>query len=130
MSNTIEIEVSFYIETCCNCGVAFGMPVEMQKRLKREGGNFYCPNGHPQHYTETDESKLRKALADEKRRHSQTQMELLVVEKKVESVQKAKKRLEKRIKNGVCPCCNRQVVQLTRHMHTQHPEYQEESENV
>ena len=32
-------------------------------------------------------------------------------------------KMKKRVGNGVCPCCNRQFVNLQRHMATQHPGY-------
>lgn len=35
----------------------------------------------------------------------------------------AAKKLRKRIKAGVCPCCHRTVKQMARHMATKHPNY-------
>jgi len=32
-------------------------------------------------------------------------------------------RLQKRVANGVCPCCTRSFANLRRHMETTHPEY-------
>ena len=37
----------------------------------------------------------------------------------------AKTKLIKRIKNGICPCCNRTFKQLAAHMKNKHPEYVE-----
>lgn len=34
------------------------------------------------------------------------------------------KKIQTRVKGGVCPCCNRSFVQLTRHMKTKHPDYE------
>ena len=33
-----------------------------------------------------------------------------------------KKRIEKRAKAALCPCCNRSFVSLARHIQSQHPE--------
>lgn len=41
---------------------------------------------------------------------------------------KAKRRLQKRIKAGVCPCCHRTVSQMARHMKTKHPGFSDTSE--
>jgi len=69
----------------------------------------------------SDAEKLRKQLDEERRRHSQTQMELMAAEQQVTAIKKEKYRLQKRIKNGVCPCCHRSFVQLSRHMASKHP---------
>ena len=59
-------------------------------------------------------------MSEEKSKHANTQLELIASNKKI-------KRIEKRVANGVCPCCHRQFVQLTRHMKNKHPEYLEET---
>lgn len=49
-----------------------------------------------------------------------------------ESVKAQSTRLRKvkdRVKNGVCPCCNRTFVNLQRHMHTKHPSYDDSHES-
>lgn len=115
---TFNSTVTFYVETCCNCSIQFAMPMDMQNRLRRSGGNFYCPNGHCLHYGDTTEDKLRRELDATQSKLSNAQFELIVASKKV-------KRLEKKAKNGVCPCCHRQFVQLSRHMKTKHPDFGE-----
>lgn len=45
-------------ETCCNCGIEFTMPADLQAALRRSHKTFYCPNGHGQHYSgETADQK-------------------------------------------------------------------------
>lgn len=37
-------------ETCVVCGIKFGISEEYYYKLKRCRNDFYCPNGHGQHY--------------------------------------------------------------------------------
>lgn len=44
--------------TCCICGTTFSMD-DVLMELRRKGGrNFYCPNGHEQHFTKSDKSTI------------------------------------------------------------------------
>lgn len=120
-------------EECCNCGVMFAITAEMKERLVLKKTEFYCPNGHPQHYLgESDSAKakrlerelaeaktLQKAIqescndawrqADEERRQRQ-------------QVEKARKLAERRAAAAVCPAgCHRQIQQMKRHLETKHP---------
>lgn len=120
MGSTITLShtVKLYTMECCSCGIIFGVPDDYDNRRRQDKRLFYCPSGHPQSYTKSDADKLREQLAEEQRKLSSAQFELMAAEKKV-------KRLEKRAKNGVCPCCHRQFVQLTRHMQSKHPDFAE-----
>ena len=59
MNNITTIE-----ERCCACGTLFAMEEPLREIRLRDGGAFYCPNGHGQHFAESDKSKAKKA-ADE-----------------------------------------------------------------
>jgi hypothetical protein len=48
---TYNLNVSFYLETCCTCNMHFCVPVEFRKNKLNTGKTFYCPSGHPQSYT-------------------------------------------------------------------------------
>ena len=52
---------------CCNvsCGVLFGLPDHVYDQAKERGKtrSFYCPNGHQQWYSESEEDRQR-ARAD------------------------------------------------------------------
>ena len=49
-------------ETCCVCGIVFGMEEEYRKRKSEEGDGFYCPNGHKQWYVEPKIPMLKKEI--------------------------------------------------------------------
>ena len=55
--------VTIVSETCCNCGVVFGLNQEFKNQLLENGKNFYCTNGHAQHFTRKKslEKKLHEA---------------------------------------------------------------------
>lgn len=35
---------------CCNCGVCFAMPADLNRNFRESKRMFYCPNGHGQSY--------------------------------------------------------------------------------
>lgn len=109
---------------CCNCGVIFGMPPQWIANRKETKDIFYCPNGHGQSYTESTADHLRKQLEEEKKKLANSQFELMAAKQRTQAVEREKARLQKRIKNGVCPCCHRQFTQLSRHMKSKHPEFE------
>lgn len=122
------------VETCCNCGIAFAMTADFRNdRLKRKPNDksFYCPRGHPQHFTgESEETKLRRER--DRLKQEQAYLEDRARQAREEAEHERRRangykghaaRITKRAKAGVCPCCNRTFVQLARHMATQHPQF-------
>lgn len=117
-------------ETCCNCGVHFGMPSSMNTRLRTSGGSFYCPNGHQQHYTETENKRLQKQLEQEKKRREWAESDRDGVRSHSRNLEKSNAalrgvvtRTKNRVGHGVCPCCTRSFQNLRRHMANKHPQY-------
>ena len=121
----VETE-TFVVEHCCNCGVSFAMTSDMQNRFKEQGGNFYCPNGHSQYYTTSDVQRLESELNAARKKLTSTQFELAAEHSEREKIQAKFKRHQKRSSSGMCPCCNRQFVNMQRHMQTKHPDYPKE----
>jgi len=122
---TIHYQVTLIKMTCLGCSGIYAISKKWIDKIKRSGGSWYCPYcGQSWIYTETDvsilEEKLRlnkNLLVAEQARHDQTQASL--------SAQKGvTTRLKNRIKNGVCPCCNRHFKNLHRHMKNQHPDFE------
>ena len=122
---------TWYSDNCINCGIAYSFPASFIRERKRDGKNFYCPNGHPMHYPgETDEEKikrLKKEKADaiergERRVKFERNMRQAAEREALTQKQqrgKLRKRLE-RVGKGVCPKCNRSFANLARHMAGQH----------
>lgn len=136
----VTYTTELYLETCCNCGVPFGLPEDLYNSLQESGNTFYCPNGHPQIYTRKQslEEKLKDAqaqLSAEKEANEwysevyrQAKNELKRTRGSLRATKAAHTRTKNRIAKGVCPCCNRQFLNLHRHMETEHPDYTEENE--
>lgn len=111
-------KVRLVTEECCNCGVVWAFPEEMQdKCLRDHSRRFYCPNGHSQFYTgKTEEQKLRERLEREQERARE-------LETQKNRISSNYSRMRKRVASGVCPCCNRTFQNLMAHMRTEHPDF-------
>lgn len=126
------------IEECCNCGVLFAMPKTVYDDCLRRSSaapgatrDFYCPNGHSQHYTGKNreqelEEKLQRAQdragwaagrAEQAERREQAQRGAAT------RARNERDRQARRVKHGVCPCCHRTFKQLAAHMAAKHPDY-------
>ncbi len=107
-------------QKCCNCEMIFAMPeyfyvtaFKLKDKL-----TFYCPAGHPQNYV-SGKSYARKFL-EAQEENDRLNRELIST--RLESDNSIKK-LERRIKNGVCPCCTRTFSNMQKHIASKHPEF-------
>lgn len=55
--------VNFETEECCVCGVLFQITEEYSEDRQSDGATFYCPNGHAQSYTDSDDEQIEKLEA-------------------------------------------------------------------
>jgi septal ring factor EnvC (AmiA/AmiB activator) len=113
--------------TCCVCGVEFASPVLIKRR--NDGQRFHCPNGHQQHFTETEVARLQKELEQERKRREGLENDLAWQRAQAKNARtqetKAKnelKRIKTRVQHGVCPHCHRCFENLQRHMESKHQE--------
>ncbi len=123
MSVTYTAEGVFVTKTCGECGIQFGLQEGFDNDNQRNGGTWYCPNGHGRVYTEPEVKKLERQLTREMARHDQTKANLQGTKRTLIAERGHRTRLKNRIKNGVCPCCNRSFQNLYKHMKSQHPDY-------
>lgn len=118
---------------CGSCQFHFGMDERWQQKCQADHSlGFYCPKcgGHLFYQGDTEAQKLKQQL-EAKQRELTWQEERtaklgrsLQYQKNVARGQKAAKtRALNRIKNGVCPCCNRTFVDLRWHMESKHPDF-------
>ena len=119
----IATSVEFVTEECCNCGVIFAITRDHQASFLRTKQWFYCPNGHRQSYTESEADRLKRRLAETERAVAWEKERAASLDKQLTKERKASARLKRRVSVGVCPCCQRTVSQLARHMQTKHPEF-------
>ncbi|KKL18417.1 hypothetical protein LCGC14_2475710 [marine sediment metagenome] len=119
----IAAKVDLYTESCNACGILFAMPAEMNRRLRDDGGTFYCPNGHSLHYVDTTAKKLEAAERQLKAAQANADFYCHQRDGALESLNAANKetrRLKRRAHAGVCPDCNRHFVNVERHMKSKH----------
>jgi len=95
----------------------------MYRAFRTNGTSFYCPNGHGQSYTESENTKLKRELEAAEKRAREQQCRAFNAETALAVKEKEMKRHKKRSSAGVCPCCNRTVSQMARHMATKHPDF-------
>jgi hypothetical protein len=107
------------LETCCVCGIPFGMPRWLDEQRREDGKSFFCPNGHDQIFSRS----TKEELAEARRRLASLEEDLRVERMARKEAETENARQSKRSAAGVCPCCHRSFVQLARHMKTKHPEH-------
>jgi hypothetical protein len=116
---------------CCNCGVTFAMPETWLDTFRKDPARtFYCPAGHGNVFRKSIEQRLRdelerknRELADAERQTKMLAGDLRSQKFKTQSAQMHAAKLKKRIKNGVCPCCQRTFKNLAEHISHMHPEF-------
>lgn len=112
----------------CWCGMRFAVPAELREYQLREYHDgksptgIYCPLGHSSVPAgTTDAERLEKQLQRERQRLDQSKEHARQLQNTLNAEKAAKSRLQNRISNGVCPCCQRSFLNLKRHMNSQHP---------
>ena len=129
--STLTYEVVLTQKKCGECGVTFAVPTYFDEECHATGKGWYCPNGHSRVYIgETHKAKAARleqekiALEGERTRLANDAKLLRneVWEKQEKLTHERAKRLaiQKKIRNGVCPECNRSFSDLKRHMATKH----------
>ncbi len=131
---TLSDTTTLVTESCINCGILFAFPTWYKDRRLKDHGEFRCPNGHSMIYSGKSEAdKLREKLKAKERELEGANNSKKYYEGKFNDTQNIlratkgvvtrKKKELARVKNGVCPCCNRSFSNLHSHMQTKHPEF-------
>ena len=99
------------------------MPSEFRQRKLDLGGEFFCPNGHSQHYSKPTCVRLREELDTKQRELTAARCETLNEKNARIASETEMARHKTRMKNGVCPCCKRSFINIKRHIATKHPDF-------
>ena len=132
MTMTMNYTGTLVVETCCNCGVHFGLPQDMQKRRREDRKTFYCPAGHAQHYTGATEVESLRRQLKYVRESEEFYREQAATERRRASAQKGQvTRIRNMIAKGVCPVagCRRNFTNVREHMAAEHPEFHKHEED-
>ena len=124
---TLERTVVF--EECYTCGAPIAMGVGQQRAFHEAGLTIHCVLGHGTVRRLSENGRLQKALNEAQERlaladtalHNEIKLHDATAKARRE-LEAEKKRIEKRVHNGVCPHCNRSFVNLKRHMTSKHKE--------
>jgi len=126
MSLALQFEYHLVHTSCYKCGVPMFIPAEMNKKLLSTQDSFYCINGHQQCYIgDSEETKLKRKLEIERDTNKFLRKQNETERNRTRAQKAAKTRIKNRIKNGVCPCCNRYFANVHKHMLTVHPEHKD-----
>jgi hypothetical protein len=120
-------------KVCPVCGVLYAAPSRLFVEHERNGGTWYCPNGHDLVFCETVTQKLERERErrEEAERRARAERDLRADTERRLTAQRgattrARNQRDKdrtRVAAGVCPCCNRTFKNLAAHMAGQHPDF-------
>ena len=128
--DTFQQTTTYVVETCCNCHVQFGMTKELQKQRLKDGGWFYCPNGHAQHYSESDEFRWKKLNENLRETVEYYRNQNQVARLSLRAAKGQVTKLKKKVAAGLCPCCEKSFANLKKHMEKSHPDFVEVEKDV
>lgn len=128
--DTFQVITVFEVETCCKCHVQFAMTKELRRQRIKDGEVFHCPNGHGQHYAESDEAKWEKALANAQSTTDYYRNQEHVARLQLRAAKGQMTKLKKRMVAGLCPCCEKNFTNLKKHMDKAHPDFVEVEKDV
>ena len=128
---TYERTLRLTIVSCCACGIEYGIPEELNRRLleKKHTQDTYCPNGHAQVFTgRSMEQQLKDKdaqLDDAYTRLTQVRDQLAAANRSNGALRAARTRAARKASAGVCPVegCKRHFDNLAGHMESKHPDY-------
>lgn len=111
---------------CCVCGVLIMMPQNRYRVCMENGSSehFYCCNGHRQHFTTSEVSRLKEKVNDLDNQITWKNRKLEQEQRRSSAYKGHVTRIKNRIAKGICPCCKRQFQNLARHMAHKHPDYE------
>lgn len=120
----VMIEKQIVVIECASCSIDFGIGAHFQQERRNDHANFYCPNGHLNHYPQKNEAeRLRQQLKWANARADSWKDQAETAEARRRGQKAANTKLKKRIAAGVCPCCRRSFEDLARHIAGQHPDF-------
>ncbi len=124
----VTFQVALELIECCNCAIYFAVPSDWNVARRRDHARFYCPNGHGQSYMQESDVAKAQRLQREAEQRLQAQVNeanhaRLVAERARDKAVHEKRKVERRIAHGVCPCCNKTFADIANHMVTEHKDF-------
>jgi hypothetical protein len=125
------VSVEMIYQTCITCGVLFGLPANLDAEFRKNHKNFYCPNGHEQHYSGKSEAeklrdekvRLQSQLDQSQARADSWRARQEETERSLRSTKGVVTRIKNRVASGKCVCCSRKFPDIGAHMKAEHPDW-------
>lgn len=134
MSN--ELTISFtdtLVVITCWCGINHAVPQDLRNFQRRQFDNgdqvtsIYCPLGHRHQPAGKGKAQIERERREQLEARLRAERDQHEAERRSHAATKGQLTKERnRTANGVCPCCQRSFVQLSRHMRTKHPDFVQE----
>lgn len=118
-------DTRFEVHECLTCGCVIVASERVLNQMREVGGFYHCQNGHKQGWTlgGSEIERLRRERDRLKQDAARKEDEILAAVANQMKAERALTRHKKRAAAGLCPCCNRTFTNMTRHMQTEHPDY-------
>ncbi len=131
MSNTISFSVELTTIDCGQCGATYAISEKYRVHKYQESGFWHCPYCQCSWgYSEGQNTKLKNQIAQLQTTVEHKEAAIVNLRQQRDAVERSKIALKaahtrqcNRVKNGVCPCCNRTFQNLAAHMATKHSDY-------
>jgi DNA-binding XRE family transcriptional regulator len=109
------------------CGHTIYMEAGFNRQRIEDEKAFWCTVcGDERHYgSNTETGRLRAELQKTQGELDRARQAESRAREKTGQIARSYKRVRDRIRNGVCPCCNRTFQNLANHMRTEHADYGE-----
>ena len=114
--------IALYIMDCASCGCVFAINTDYEARRRRDGRNFYCPNGHVNAWTEDEADRQAKRAALLAQQLASRDEDLRAARVAHAATKGQLTKVRKRAERGVCLHCQRSFVNVARHVADCHPE--------
>lgn len=109
---------------CYRCSVSFGMTKQLYEMRKQDGLDFWCPNGHKQHFT--PEKQKRRSDELERKRVSRLESEVANLRYQNTHLNRRLRVAREKLKKE-CPECGKMLMDLPGHMRRAHDGNHDES---
>lgn len=137
MGTTFQETIELTKIDCGCCGASYAINERYRQQKYQEGGTWHCPYCQTSwgYSNNNENARLKKQVAELEQHKANLRAAKEAAEQEAEHFRKSRditkgllNRVKTRLKNGVCPCCNRTFANLHRHMQSKHPGFSIESE--
>ena len=127
MGAVLKLAVDLISVDCGVCSGTYAINARHHQWCQENGKSWHCPycNTGWGYEGRGENARLKKELEQERACKQAALERANVSEQNLAQALRARRRLDKRLAAGVCPCCSRTFKQLAAHMTRKHPDYEE-----